>query len=65
MAFFFDIEFAFTESVPQLDSAVTAATDDLSVVGGERNRENIGGVSDEAAGSEASIQVPKAKGVVP
>jgi len=61
----FDVKFAFTQSVPQLNGTVTAATDDLSVVSGEGNREDIRGVANETAGSETGIEIPETKSVVP
>lgn len=65
MALLLDVELAFTKGVPQLDGTVTATADNLSVVGGERDGKDIGGVTDEAAGGETSVKVPKAEGVVP
>lgn len=60
-----DIELAFAKSVPQLNGAVTATTDDLSVVSGERYGEDIRCVANEAAGGETGVEVPETKGVVP
>lgn len=60
-----DVELALAESVPELDGAVTRAGDDLTVVGGEGDRENICGVADEAAGGGTGVQVPKTEGLVP
>lgn len=48
-----DGEFAVAECVPQLDSAVAGAGDDLSVVCGEGNGEDVVLVADEAAGCGA------------
>ena len=45
-----DGELAVAEGVPQLDGAVTGAGDDLTVVGGEGDGEDIVGVADEAYG---------------
>jgi hypothetical protein len=45
-----DGELAVTKSVPQLDCAIARAGNDLSIVGGEGNGENIIGVSNESAG---------------
>ena len=44
-----NVELAFTKGVPKLDGAVTATTDDLSVVGREGDGKDIGGVPDKAA----------------
>lgn len=56
---------ALTESVPQLDGAVTGSRDDLTVVRGEGNGENVLAVTDESAGGLSRVQVPKTKSVVP
>lgn len=45
-----DGELAVTQGVPQLDRSVTGTRDDLTVVSGEGNGENIVGVADEGAG---------------
>jgi len=60
-----DVELALAEGVPELDGAVTRTRDDLTVVGGEGDGENIGGVADESAGGGAGVQVPKTEGLVP
>ena len=65
VALFLDIELAFTKSVPQLNGAVTATADDLSVVSGEGNGEDIGRVANEASGGETSVEVPETECVVP
>jgi hypothetical protein len=46
--------FAVTESVPQLNGAVAGSRDDLTVVGGEGNGENIVGVANETTGGGTS-----------
>lgn len=65
MALLLDIELALAKGIPQLDGSVTATTDNLSVVGRERDGENIRGVTDESAGGETRVEVPETKGVVP
>ena len=65
MALVLDIVFALSEGVPELDRPVAGARDDLPVVGAEADGEDIGGVADEAAGSETGVQVPETEGVVP
>ena len=60
-----DGELAVTEGVPQLDGAVTGTGDDLSVVGGEGNGEDIVGVADEGAGGVAGGQLPQTESLVP
>ena len=56
---------AVTEGVPQLDGAVTGSGDDLAVVGGERDGEDVAVVADEAAGGGAAGELPQAEGLVP
>lgn len=60
-----DGELAVTEGVPQLDRAVARAGDDLTVVGGERDGQDVVGVADEAAGGGAGGELPKSQGLVP
>ena len=60
-----DVELAFSESVPELDGSISGSRDDLSVVGGEGDGEDIGGVTDESTGGQSGVEVPKSKGLVP
>jgi len=60
-----DGELAVTEGVPQLDAPVARAGNDLAVVGGERDGEDIVGVANETAGGGASGELPKAESLVP
>lgn len=60
-----DGELTITESVPELDGTVAGSGDDLTVVGGKRDREDVAGVSDEAAGGLTGGQLPEAQGLVP
>lgn len=60
-----DTVLAVSKSVPELDGAVTRAGNDLAVVGGEGNGENIGGVADECLGGLTRGKLPQAKGLVP
>lgn len=60
-----DGELAVTEGVPQLDGAVAGAGDDLAVVGGEADRQNVVGVADETAGGGAGGELPQSQGLVP
>jgi len=53
------------EGIPELDGAVTASRDDLSVVTGESDRQNVFSVADESADAVAISDVPKAEGAVP
>ena len=56
---------AVTEGVPQLDGAVARAGDDLAVVGGEGDGEDVVGVADEAAGGDTGGELPQAQGLIP
>jgi len=56
---------AVSESVPQLDGAVTRAGNDLAVVGGERDGEDIVGVANEAAGGLTGRKLPETESLVP
>lgn len=65
MALVGDGVLAVTEGVPQLDGAVTRSGDDLTVVGGERDGEDVAVVADETAGGGAGSELPQAEGLVP
>lgn len=58
MAFLLDVEFALSEGVPEFDSAVTGAGDDLTVIGGEGDGEDIGLVAKELTGGQSCVKVP-------
>jgi hypothetical protein len=60
-----DGELAVTKSVPELDSAIAGAGDNLSVIGREGDGEDVVGVSDEASGGGSGGKLPKAKSLVP
>ena len=60
-----DGELAVAQRVPQLDGAIAGAGDDLSVVGGEGDGEDVVGVADEPAGRDAGGELPQAEGLVP
>lgn len=65
MSLLSDSELAVTEGVPELDCAVAGSRNDLSVVGGEGDRENIVGVSDKSAGGGTGGKLPEAESLVP
>lgn len=65
MALVGDGELAVTKGVPELDGAVTGSGDNLAVVGGERNGEDVVGVADEGPGGLTSGELPQAEGLVP
>lgn len=56
---------AVTKGVPELDGPVARAGDDLTVVGGEGDGEDVIGVADEAAGGHTGGELPQAEGLVP
>ena len=60
-----NVELALSEGVPQLDGSVSGSRNDLSVVGRERNGENVTGVANELSGGQTSVKVPKTEGLVP
>ena len=60
-----DGELAVTKGVPQLDGAVTRTGDNLAVVGGEGDGQDVVLVADESAGGLAAGQLPQAEGLVP
>ena len=65
MAVVNNVELALAEGVPELDASVSRGRDDLSVVGRERDGEDVAGVADELSGGEAGVQVPQSEGLVP
>jgi len=60
-----DGEFALSEGVPQADGSVSGGRNDLSVVGGEGDAEDLFGVALETAGGGAGLKVPQTETVVP
>ena len=56
---------ALAEGVPELDGLVAGAGDDLAVVDGKGDGEDVLGVADEAAGGLAGVDLPEAEGAVP
>merc|ERR550514_974888 len=56
---------ALGESVPELDGLVAGSRDDLSVVLGEGNSEDITGMTLEGAHHSARVQVPETERLVP
>jgi len=61
----FDGVLALTEGVPETDGLITRSRDDLSVVSGEGNAQNILGVSNESLGGGSCVEVPETKSVIP
>ena len=58
-------EFTNTMDVPNLKVSIDGSRSDLSVIGRERNREDILGVTDESLSGFTSLEVPKTDGRVP
>ena len=65
MALVGDGKLAVAQRVPQLDRAVAGARDDLAVVGGEGDGEDVVGVADEAARRHARGELPQPERLVP
>ena len=65
MALVGDGVLAVAEGVPELDGTVARTRHDLTVVGGEGDRENIVGVSDESTSRGSSGELPEAQSLVP
>lgn len=60
-----DVKLAVTKRVPQLNSAVTATGDNLTVVRAEANAQDVTSVTHKAARRHTSVQVPETKRLVP
>lgn len=56
---------ALSKSVPKLDGLITRSRNDLTVVYGEGNGEDILGVSNETTGGLSGVDLPKTEGSVP
>jgi hypothetical protein len=56
---------ALTKSVPELDGAIAGTRDDLTVVNGEGNGEDILGVAQETTSGGAGVDIPKTKSAIP
>jgi len=61
----FDGVLALTESVPETDGLIARSRNNLSVVSGESNAENILGVTNKTLGGGSGVKVPQAEGVIP
>lgn len=65
MAIILNVIFALSQSIPELDGSIARTRDDLSVIGAEADREDIGGVTNETTRRHSGVEVPEAEGVVP
>lgn len=57
--------FALAQSVPQFNRLISGAGDDLSVVHGERDGQDVFAVTDKSSRGCARVQVPQSQGTVP
>ena len=62
---FGQLELAFTKSVPQLDGLVTGTRDDLTVISGEADGQDITSVTNETAGGGTGVKIPQTEGLIP
>lgn len=65
MAIILNVIFALSQSIPELDGSIARTRDDLSVIGAEADREDIGGVTNETTCRHSGVEIPEAEGVVP
>lgn len=65
MALVGNCKLAIAQCIPQLDRAIAGAGDDLTVIGGEGDGEDIVRVTDETAGRGASSEFPQPERLVP
>ena len=56
---------AVTEGVPELDGSVTRTGNDLAVVGGEADGEDVVGVADESSSGGTGSKLPETQSLVP
>ena len=59
MSLFSNREFAITKSIPEFDGFISTTTDYLSVVGTERDGENITCMTDETASGFTGVEIPE------
>lgn len=65
VTFLFDVILALSKGIPKLDGPVTRARDNLPVICAEADGKHVGGVSNKATGSQASVEIPKTESVIP
>jgi len=65
MPFLSNGELAVTESIPELDGSISRSGDNLSVIGGERDGENIVRVPNKSSGGGTGSKLPEAESFVP
>jgi hypothetical protein len=65
MTFFSNSEFTIAERIPKFNSFISRATDYLSIVGAERDGNDIACMADETACGFSGIKIPKTKSFIP
>ena len=65
MIVFVDGELAFRARVPDLDVSVEGSSDDLSVISGKSDREDVLLVADKLGDGSASSDIPKTNSAIP
>ena len=58
-------KFAVAQRIPQLDRAIAGSRDDLTIIGGEGDGEDIVGVAYKASSCSTSCKFPKAESFIP
>jgi len=65
MSLFSNSELTITKSIPEFDSFISATADYLSVVGTERDGENIICMTHETTSGFTSVEIPETKSFIP
>jgi len=61
----FDGVLALSKSIPKLDGSVSRSRNDLSVISGESNAQNVLGVSNKSSSGGSGVKIPQSEGSVP
>ena len=54
-----------TKRIPEFNRLISTSTDDLSIIGAERDGENVICMAYEATGCFACVEIPETEGFVP
>ena len=65
MSLLLDSVFALGQGIPQLDGFISGSTDNLTIIGGESNAQDIVAVILETAGGTSGGQVPQSQILIP
>jgi hypothetical protein len=65
MSIILDVEFAFSQGVPELDRPISAPAHDLPVISAEADAKNVRFVPNKATCSLTGVQVPETESVIP